>query len=158
MDALGKTAKGLKTVFGRVLSRVALMLSMRAGLSCTPLAVVAFSCLCHTAYETMTGPACSFRSSSDAPICASLLRAASAKSSPLMHAWVTDNHPWTCAGCPSTQRPYRRPPHPRGLRPHRRFNSMSPARASFGLLRFSQGRHHRMLTKCLACEACVHTC
>ena len=37
----------------------------------------------------MTGPACSAGSSSDAPVCASLERAASAKISPLLHAWVT---------------------------------------------------------------------
>ena len=40
----------LKTVFSCVLSHVDFMLSMRAGLSCIPLAVVA-SCLCHTAYQ-----------------------------------------------------------------------------------------------------------
>ena len=43
--------------------------------------------------STMKGPACSFPPSSDATVCASLVRAASAKSSPLMHARVTDNHP-----------------------------------------------------------------
>ena len=50
------------------------------------------------------------------------------------------------------------PPHPRGLRPHRRLSSMSPARASFGLLRVSPSRYHRMGTKCLACEARFDTC
>ena len=33
---------------------------------------------------------------------------------------------------PRAQKPYWRPPHPRGLRPHRRLSSMSPARASVG--------------------------
>ena len=66
--------------------------------------------------SSLTGPACSFPSSSDASVSASLVRAASAKSSPLMHALVADNHPRsrlrTSARCPRTQRPYRRPPHP----------------------------------------------
>ena len=67
--------------------------------------------------STMTGPACSFPSSSDAPVCASLVRDASAKSSPLLHA-RTDNplH---------SDRP---DGHPRDLPPHRRLSSMSPAR------------------------------
>ena len=46
-----KVCVWLKTVFGRVLSPVNFMLSMRVGLSCIPLAVVAFSCLCRTAYQ-----------------------------------------------------------------------------------------------------------
>ena len=125
--------------------------------------------------STMTGPACSFPSSSEAPVCASLVRAAHAKSSPLTQARtsdramvtfiekrVKDNHLgsrlWTSARCPRTQRSCQRPPHPRGLRSHRRLSSMSPARASFGLLRVSQGPYHRMCTKCLACEARVDTC
>ena len=125
--------------------------------------------------STMTRPACRFPSSSDAPDCASLARAASAKSSLPTHARtndratvtfidkrVKDDHPrtrlWTSARCPRTQKPYRWPPHPRGLRPHRRLSSMSPARASFGQLRVSQGRYHRVRTKCLACEARVDSC
>ena len=48
--------------------------------------------------STIKGPApCSFPSSSDAPVCASLVRAASAKSSPPMHARVIDNHPRSIA-------------------------------------------------------------
>ena len=76
----------------------------------------------------MTGPACSARSSSDAPVCASLVRATSAKSNPPKHARVADNHQRSClwTGAPCPQRLYRRPPHPRGLRPHRRLSSMSP--------------------------------
>ena len=54
--------------------------------------------------------------------------------------------------------PHWQPPHPRGLRPHRRLSSMSPARASFGLLGVSPSRYHRMGTKCLACEARFDTC
>ena len=46
-----RVLKGLKTVFGRVLSHVDFMLLVRAGLSCIPLAVVAFSSLCHTGYQ-----------------------------------------------------------------------------------------------------------
>ena len=110
----------------------------------------------------MTGPACSFPSSSDAPVCASLVRAASAKSSPLMHAPVTDNHSrsslWTSARCLRSPGPYWRPPHPRGLRPRHRLSRMSPARASFGLLRVSPGRYRRMRHKCLACEARTDKC
>ena len=90
--------------------------------------------------STMTGPACSARSSSGAPVCASLVRAASTKTSPLMHARVADNHQR------SRQRLHPRPPHPRGLGPHRRLGSMSPV---------SPGRHYRMRTKCLASEGCV---
>ena len=61
---------------------------------------------------------------------------------------IADNHQrsrlWISARCLRTQRPYRRPPHPRGLRPHRRLSSMSPV---------SPGRHHRMRTECLATRA-----
>ena len=67
--------------------------------------------------STMTGPACSAPSSSDAPVCASLVRVAFAKSGPLLHARVTDTYQrsrlWTRARYPRTQRLCRRPPHPR---------------------------------------------
>ena len=57
--------------------------------------------------STMTGLVCSARSSSDAPVCASLERAASAKCSPLL-ARVADNHQrsrlWTAARYLRTQR------------------------------------------------------
>ena len=57
--------------------------------------------------NTKTGNA---RSTSDAPVCASLERAASAKSSPLLLAWVADNrqrsHLWANVRPPS-QRPFR---------------------------------------------------
>ena len=56
--------------------------------------------------STMTGPARSARSSSGAPACPSLERAAFAKSSPLLHAWVADNHQRSRL---------------RGLGPHRRL-------------------------------------
>ena len=41
----------LKTMLCRVWSHVGSMLLMRAGLLCISLAVVAFPCLCHTAYQ-----------------------------------------------------------------------------------------------------------
>ena len=97
-----------------------------------------------------TGPACSARSGSDAPVCASLEQVASAKSSPVLHAWVADDHQrsrlWTAARCPRTQQLDRRPPHVRGLGPYRRLSSMSPV---------SPGRHCWIR---VACEACVGTC
>ena len=63
-------------------------------------------------YRMWCRSACSAPSSSDAPVCGSLVRAASAKSSLLLPARVTDNHQrsrlWTGARCPRTQRLYRR--------------------------------------------------
>ena len=51
-----------------------------------------FSCSpCSSLGSTMTGPACSARSSSDAPVCASLVRAASAKSSPLLPGLASES-------------------------------------------------------------------
>ena len=84
--------------------------------------------------STMTGSA---RSSSDAPVCASLERAASAKSSPLLLAWVADNR--QCSGlraaAPSpSQRLDRRPPRLREQELHRRVSSMlsvSPATTGY---------------------------
>ena len=98
--------------------------------------------------SSMTGLECSFPSN---------LR----KVQSPMHAQVADTDPgsgfWTGA---RTQRPCRRPPHPRGLRPHRRFSSTStsPAKSSFGLVRVSPSLHHMMGTECLACEDRVDTC
>ena len=85
--------------------------------------------------SSMTGRA---RSSRGAPVCASLERAASAKSSPLLLAWVADNrqcsHLWTNARFPS-QRLDRWPPRLRGQELH--------------------GRHYRIRVEC---ESCVTTC
>ena len=147
-------------------------------------ALVGLSAAAHVASSesTMTGSACSF------PVCASLVWAASAKSSPLMHARTDDrattkftekrfkdNHlrsrHWPSDRCPRTEgnamvrciccrcrSPTSQPPHPRGLAvANVQLGSMLPASASFGLSRVSQGHHHRMRTRCLACEARVDT-
>ena len=93
--------------------------------------------------STMTGPACSFRSSS-ASLRVAGTGCLSKVQSSRTHIYVADSRPrrrfWTSARC-------------RGLRPHHRLSSTStsPARASFGLLRVSPGRHHKM-------RACVYTC
>ena len=118
--------------------------------------------------STMTGPACSFFSSSDAPVCASLIWAASAKSSPLMHAGtddramtefiekrVKDNHLRSVASFFVALRP---PVSRLTQATNVQIGSMLPASASFGLSRVSQGRYRRKRGKFVACEARGDTC
>ena len=91
--------------------------------------------------NAMTGPACNARSSRDAPVCASLARAASAKSRLLLHAWVTNNPP-------------AQPPSERcSLSPHTATAPMAATPA-----RSAPDRHHRMRTEFLASETCLSTC
>ena len=140
-----------------------------------------------SAGNTMTGLTCSFPSSSDAPVCASLVWVASAKSSLLVRARADDramttsmekrakdNHPrsrhWPSARCPRKQDfywrlsmllAYQSAASPRGLQPHcleaTNVRLSSMFPASVGLSRVSHGWYHRLCTECLAHEVHVDT-